>query len=104
MIKSFTFKPSLNDSWLAGFIDAEGSFTAHVIKTRKRLSQKFNLVQKAADLEMNYLSSLIGGIYYKEDKQMSRVHLAYSNCDSLIEYLSRHKLYSIKSVSFEKWK
>ena len=53
---------------------------------------------------MNYLSSLIGGIYYKEDKQMSRVHLAYSNCDSLIEYLSRHKLYSIKSVSFEKWK
>lgn len=103
MIKSFTFKPSLSDNWLAGFIDAEGSFTAYVIKD-KSLGQKFNLVQKAADLEMNYLSSLIGGIHYKEDKQMSRVHLAYSNCDSLIEYLSRHKLYSIKSTSFEKWK
>lgn len=104
IIKSLTFKPSFNDSWLAGFIDAEGSFTVHVVKNRERLSQKFNLVQKTADLEMNYLSSLIGGIYYKEKNNMSRVHLAYSKCDSLVEYLSRHKLYSIKSISFEKWK
>jgi hypothetical protein len=53
---------------------------------------------------MKYLTELIGGIFYKDNKEMCRVHLAYSKCDSLIEYLSRHKLYSIKSLSFSKWK
>lgn len=102
-IKPFIFKPSLKDSWLAGFTDAEGCFTASVYKNR-RVTQKFILVQKAADLEMNYLSSLIGGIYYKEKNEMSRVYIVSSKCDSLIEYLSRHKLYSMKLIAFEKWK
>jgi hypothetical protein len=103
-LKSYKFSPSLNDSWLAGFIDAEGCFTVSIVKNRERIAQKFILVQKAADLEMKYLTELIGGIFYKDNKEMCRVHLAYSKCDSLIEYLSRHKLYSIKSLSFSKWK
>lgn len=103
IIKPYLFKPSLNDSWLAGFIDAEGCFTISIRKDRERIEQKFVLVQKDAELEMIELTDLIGGRHYQENNNISRLYISYSNVDYLVEYLGRHKLYSIKSISFEKW-
>jgi hypothetical protein len=100
----FNFKPTLSDSWLAGFIDAEGCFTASVRNDRPRITQKFNLVQKNADKEMTYISSLLKGNFYKEKNDMSRVHLSYTNAALLIVYLYKHELYTIKKISYSKWK
>lgn len=99
-IKSNQFKPSLNDNWLAGFIDAEGSFLVSVCKTK--IIQRFVLGQKDAELEFLYLSKLIGG-YTQKLKQHDRLVVNYLKLYTLIAYLNRHKLYSIKAKSFEKW-
>lgn len=99
-IKSNQFKPSLNDNWLAGFIDAEGSFLVSFRKTK--ILQRFVLGQKDAELEFLYLSKLIGG-YTQKLKQHDRLVVNYLKLYTLIAYLNRHKLYSIKAKSFEKW-
>lgn len=93
-------KPSLNDSWLAGFIDAEGSFLVSVCKTK--IVQRFVLGQKDAELEFLYLSKLVKG-YTEKLKGHDRLVVNYLKLDILIEYLNTHKLYSIKAKSFEKW-
>ena len=103
-VNAFNFKPTLSDSWLAGFIDAEGCFTASVRNDRARIAQKFNLVQKNADPEMTYISSLLKGILYKEKNKMSRLHISYSKASLLIEYLYKQELYTIKKISYSKWK
>lgn len=99
-IKSNQFNPSLNDNWLAGFIDAKGSFLVSVCKTK--IIQRFVLGQKDAELEFLYLSKLIQG-YTEKLKQHDRIVINYLKLDTLIEYLNSHKLYSIKAKSFEKW-
>ena len=99
-IKSNEFKPSLNDSWLAGFIDAEGTFFVSVSKNR--IIQRFALGQKDAESEFLYISKLINGNLEKI-KNFDRVVVNYFKLDIIIEYLSRHKLYSLKAKSLEKW-
>lgn len=94
------FKPSLNDSWLAGFIDAEGSFLVSVCKTK--VIQRFVLEQKDAELEFLYLSKLLEG-YTEKLKGHDRLVVNYLKLNSLIEYLNAHRLYSTKAKSFEKW-
>jgi hypothetical protein len=100
-IKSNQFKPTLNDGWLAGFIDAEGSFFVSVCKNR--IVQRFALGQKDAELEFSYLSKLIGGNLEKCKNCFSRVIVNYSNLGAIINYLSIHGLYSIKAKSLENW-
>ena len=99
-IKINQFKPSLIDNWLAGFIDAEGSFLVSVCK--KKIIQRFVLGQKNAESEFIYLSELIDG-YTEKLKQHDRLVVNYLKLNILIEYLNRHKLYSTKSKSLEKW-
>jgi hypothetical protein len=99
-IKINQFKPSLIDNWLAGFIDAKGSFLVSVCK--KKIIQRFVLGQKNAESEFIYLSELIDG-YTEKLKQHDRLVVNYLNLNILIEYLNRHKLYSTKYKSFDKW-
>ena len=102
VIKPHDFKPSLNDNWLAGFIDAEGSFFCSVSKTR--IYQKFAIGQKDAELEFLYLNTLINGYYNVEkSRDFYRIVLSYLKLDTIILYLSQHKLYSVKAQSLEKW-
>lgn len=94
------FKPSLNDNWLVGFIDAEGSFIVSICKTK--IIQKFVLGQKDAESEFFYISQLING-YTEKLKGHDRLVVNYLKLDSLINYLNTYKLYSIKAKSYEKW-
>jgi len=101
-IKLNQFKPSLNDSWLAGFTDALlrwGVFFVSV--SSNRVIQRFSMAQKDAELEFSYLSQLIQGNLEKY-KSYDRVVVNYLKLDTIIEYFSRHKLYSIKAKSLEK--
>ena len=68
-LKPFTFIPTLNDSWISGLIDAEGS--CKVFVTRGRVSstgnqtlsitQNITVSQTDAEREFIYLSKITGG-------------------------------------------
>jgi len=97
---SSTYKPSLSDNWLAGFIDAEGCFLVSVCK--EKIIQRIVIGQKDAELEFNYLSNLLNG-YTEKLKEHDRLVINYSNLSVIICYLNNHKLYSIKAKSYDKW-
>lgn len=105
-IKLNRFTPNLNDDWLAGFIDAEGSFIISVVKRKIRqgfhITQRLVISQKEGELELIYLSKLING-YTEKLKKHDRIVVNYSNSDLLISYLNAHKLRSLKAKAFENW-
>lgn len=99
-IKANTFKPSLLDNWLAGFIDAQGSFLVSVSK--KKIIQRVVIGQKNAEIEFNYLAKILNG-YTEKLKGHDRLVINYSNLDNIISYTNTHKLYSTKAKFYEKW-
>lgn len=99
-IKTNNFYPSLDNSWLSGFIDAEGSF--HVSVSKNKILQRFVLGQTNAKEEFMYLSKLLDG-YYEEYKDANRLIINYLKTDLLISYLKNYRLHSIKYKSFQKW-
>jgi len=103
-LKPHKFKPSLNNGWLAGFIDAEGSFKVSVSKSNNyfKISQVITVNQKDADEEFLFLSKLMKGRFTKE-RGYSMVVVSYSFADTLINYLIQNKLSSVKAESMEKW-
>jgi hypothetical protein len=94
------FKPGLSDNWIAGFIDAEGSFLVSVSK--EKIIQRIVIGQKDAELEFKYLSNLLNG-YTEKLKGHDRLVINYLNLSGIISYLNNHKLYSIKAKSYDKW-
>ena len=99
-MKDFHFQPSLMNAWLAGFIDAEGSFMVSVSKTK--IIQRFVLAQKDAESEFIFISKLING-YTEKLKGHDRIVINYLKLDLLIEYLTIFELRTAKAQSFAKW-
>lgn len=100
IVKLNRFTPSLNDNWLAGFIDAEGCFIISVVA--KKIIQRLVISQKDGNLEFIYLSKLIEG-YTEKLKMNDRIIVNYLKLDTIIHYLNVHKLRSIKVKAFENW-
>nr|YP_010003154.1 hypothetical protein JXY92_mgp10 [Ulva torta]AZP40266.1 hypothetical protein [Ulva torta] len=106
-------QPSFNDSWLSGFIDAEGCFAARVrscntSRSGKRLLIDFTISQKQPDVlilirnlfnikaqtNIRFDPSWKGYVFYLSNKKL----LIY-----LVKYLQRYCLKTKKSADFSKW-
>ena len=104
--KDYTFVPCLQHNWLAGFIDAEGSFIVTVSKRKTReemiIGQRIVLGQKDAEKEFTFLSNMLDG-YTEKQKGDDRLVIHYSNSNKILHYLNHHPLYSVKAKSYSKW-
>lgn len=103
--------PTLDDPWLSGFIDAEGSFSGVVRKSPENdepsaVNIRFTLVQKYEQETMNYLSNLLGAYssYYKSNNVTRIFCTSIKSRNIIIQYLSKYPLHSNKNIPFTRFK
>lgn len=106
--KNSLILPSLNNSWLAGFVDAEGCFTCSIGKD-KGFSFNFNISQKWEEnlKVLQHLCILFnGGVVSKHtaDNVYEYRIGGVQNCKNVFPYFDNYTLYSKKSLSFILWK
>jgi len=65
-----------------------------------RIVQRFSLTQKDAESEFLYLKELLKG-NYEIRKTYSRVVVNFFALDTIIDYLSKYKLHSVKAKSLK---
>ncbi len=105
-------KPSLNNAWLSGFIDAEGSFQGY-IKSSKTSKLKyypnmaFQVSQKNNDIlyeiRLLFTNKDIGLNY---DKSWNGWRLCFYSINLLVlvkSYVNKYELKTRKQISFLKW-
>lgn len=103
---------NLNNYWLAGFTDADGSFQIKLLN-RKRLGRKktwevrFNFqVDQKTDSLLRLIHSLFGG--YIGHRKINNTYYygstSYTSAKLIIKYFDEYKLMSSKYNSFLKWK
>lgn len=100
--------PSLNDSWLTGFTDAEGCFTCSIGKN-KGFSFNFNISQKWEEnvVILQHLCVLFNaGIVSKHSVDNVNEYRigGILNCQNIFPYFDHHTLCSKKAVSYNLWK
>nr|YP_009517250.1 LAGLIDADG homing endonuclease [Tephrocybe rancida]AYE93178.1 LAGLIDADG homing endonuclease [Tephrocybe rancida] len=101
--------PSLGNSWLSGFTDAEGCFTVSFLKTSNAFRLRYIVSQKG-DSNLPILSSLIllfqtGAIEAHSAKSnYSYILSGVKACYNVYSYFYNFKLKTKKAISFELWK
>ena len=100
--------PSLNDSWLTGFTDAEGCFTCSIGKD-KGFSFNFNISQKWEEnvVILQYLCVLFNaGIVSRHTADNVNEYRigGIQNCKNIFPYFNSHSLCSKKAISYNLWK
>jgi hypothetical protein len=101
-------KPSLDNSWLAGFTDGEGCFTCS-IGDKKGFSFNYSIAQKGeSNLEvLNHLVVLFkGGIvsrHFVKDVYEYRI-AGVKSCPNIFPYFDKYCLLTKKSLSYLLWK
>ena len=103
-------KPTLDNSWLCGFTDAEGCFTCSItdnidkpkrnslVRLRYILSQKSNLDQ------MKYLAEMLNGkTYYLKSYDGYNVTINTTKLSLVINYFSNFSLKTKKFIVYFNW-
>jgi Cytochrome C and Quinol oxidase polypeptide I/LAGLIDADG endonuclease len=109
------------DSWLAGFIDADGSFyirfTSSTLNSKRRIACRFTLEQRMIDptsketyekLFMDIAKFLQTNLNVRNQSVSNRQYYNISvsslkNIPVLIEYLLMHPLFSSKYLDYKDW-
>lgn len=99
--------PTLDDSWICGFTDAEGCFTCSLLGNSNAYRFRFFLDQKhAINLPiLIYLAKLLNGKvrpHYVEDVNTMVVN-GVRNMNAVIRYFTSHSLRTKKIGSFRVW-
>jgi hypothetical protein len=101
--------PSLNNSWLTGFTDAEGCFTVSFLKNSNAFRLRFIVSQKG-DSNIPVLSHLIllfkaGALEAHSIKSnYSYILTGSKSCFNVYDYFNSFPLKTKKAISFELWK
>lgn len=104
--------PTLNDAWLSGFRDAEGCFNVNIYSrlntvTGYRVSLRFLLDQKNAQMVLEYIRNLFG--FGKVSLRSGTNHVYRFTIDSfkglinVRDYFLIYPLRTKKAISFRKW-
>ena len=109
-------KPSLHSGWISGFVDAEGCFYGRVkncstSKLRRaphltfQVSQKeFDIIKTLRDVFLNTDSLDLKNVSYDKSWDGWTFHCSsFTKLKVIINYFSRYKLKTKKSLSFTKW-
>ena len=100
----------LNNHWLCGFTDADGSFTIHLSKSNTHklgysLKLEYKVVQKHEEI-LFLLKETFGGFYYYD-----KVGLVYryrfaslKEQNKVIDYFDKYQLNSSKYIRYLKWR
>jgi LAGLIDADG endonuclease len=113
--KNYNISPSLNNSWLSGFIDAEGCFNVTLFKRKSmklgyQVKLRFMIDQKDSLNTMLFIKDQLnlflthrklkkgsfGSMHRIESNSFVKAHL-------IIEYLNKYQLKTKKQESFNKW-
>mgnify|MGYP002378500193 CR=1 FL=1 len=110
------FKPTLKDTWLLGFTDAEGCFTcsalinennpatSSVSGNQKRIYVRFVLSQKMDEDLAIYLAKLINGYHsYLKSYDGYNIVTSFSKINQINLYFKKHKLKTKKYLDYLNW-
>lgn len=104
--------PTLKDSWISGFTDAEGCFNINIIArkdtvTGYRLTPRFFLDQKDAFETLNYIGNLFGfgRVYLRSGTQdVYRYGVdSFKGLNPITNYFNTYPLKTKKQISFLNW-
>nr|YP_010714062.1 LAGLIDADG homing endonuclease [Fuscoporia gilva]WDD39625.1 LAGLIDADG homing endonuclease [Fuscoporia gilva] len=112
LIKPLDLKilPSLNNSWLSGFTDAEGCFTVSFLSKPSNAFRLRYIVTQKGDENLPILSHLIflfnGGLIeaHSAKSNYSYVLTGKKNCYKIYNYFKNFPLKTKKAYSLELWK
>jgi hypothetical protein len=101
--------PSLNNSWLSGFTDAEGCFTCSFLSNSNAFRLRY-LVSQKGDINLPILSHLIllfqGGALeaHSIKSNYSYILSGLKPCYNVYSYFDKYPLKTKKAASFKLWK
>jgi hypothetical protein len=106
IILSCKLKPSLNDAWLSGLIDAEGCFNVSVLLDKKIVRIRFIVSQLYEDAILLYIKTLFNCGRLEFNKSNNCTSYVISRIDSLFiinGYLLKYPLHTRKKISYLRW-
>ena len=112
---NYNVKPSLDDAWISGFVDAEGCFNSSIFKRKAmtlgyQVKLRFMIDQKDSLNDMLYLKDVLNLFltHRKSKEKIENMHRIESNSfvkiSLIINYLNTFELKTKKKESFFKWK
>jgi len=104
-----TIFPSSTDSWLAGFTDAEGCFTASILSNSNAFRFRYIVTQKHK-INLPVLNQFVkifsGGRvepHFVSEVFEYRLY-GLKACSNVFAYFDKYNLYSKKAISYKLWK
>ena len=96
---------SLNYTWLLGFTDAEGCFTASVIESEERKVQVRFIISLKDDKELleNIAILLKGKVHYLKSNNCYNMVVNLTKLPNTLTYFKNNKLLTKKLISFNRW-
>lgn len=98
----------LNNYWLSGFTDADGSFTIHMSKSKTHklgynMKLEYKVVQKHEDVILG-IKEAFGGHHYYDNLVYRYRFASLKEQHKLIDYFDKFQLNSSKYIRYLKWR